>query len=492
MPHDSHNFVVHPAFANRLAALGITSADAVLDLSGEVVSGHPDRHVLRVELSGLPGAFYLKRQHFVTRRERFRNWRAGFGWVSRAERERVLLDQLAATGFPCPRWVAAGEDGRGRAFLLVEEVTGAVDLRRALSDGRLSFADRTALANRLGRLIARYHAAGFTTPDLTAKHVLVSRESRDLGDMSEITLIDWQTARRVKALRLVDRLRALEALHASVADELTTPRERLRVLHAAMIPDRFSDVARRIAAEAPRLATRRSIRDQRQSFALDQRLVWVSGEAVCAIPSVAEIWPTPAIATPFYGAPPGRLTIDLTDGQPAHLIRGRSYDPLRRLTCRLRGKSWRSPGATLGRILFHLERYRIPAPRLLAFGQRLTGHASAEWFALHTLPPPPIIQPTLVVAEQLGQRLRQLHDAGCRPVGDPRLAFGTDGCVCIRDVTAIRIVKRVSRHDRFDDLRKLAAGLVPPVRAAAHAGYADGGRQDLPVANRLIPASVSE
>jgi tRNA A-37 threonylcarbamoyl transferase component Bud32 len=488
VPHDSRNFVVHPAFANRLAALGLNSAEAVLDLRGEVVSGHPDRHVLRVGLPGFPSAFYLKRQHFVTRRERFRNWCAGFGWVSRAERERVVLDQLAAAGLPCPRWVAAGENGRGRAFLLVEEVTGAVDLRRALSDGQLSFANRAALANRLGRLISQYHAAGFTTPDLTAKHVLVSRESGDMGDMGDITLIDWQTARRSRGVRLVDRLRALEALHASVADDLTTPRERLRVLYAAMIPGRFSYVARRIAAEAASLSSRRSIRDQRQSVALNQRLVWVAGEAVCAIPSVAEIWPTPAIAPPFYDVPPGRLAIKLADGQSAHLIRGRSFDPLGRLTCHLRGKSWRSPGATLGRVLFHLERYGIPAPRLLAFGQRLAGRTSADWFALHTPPPPPITHPTLEVAEQLGQCLRQLHDAGCRAVLDPRLVFGMDGGVCIRDVAAIRIVKRISRDDRLDDLRRVAAALE--FRAAVHAGYAEGGRQT--VSNRLIPASVSE
>ena len=69
---------VNPAFAARLAALGIDSAAGFLDLPGEVVSGHPDRHVVRVELPGFDRAFYLKRQHTVTLRERLRNRLAGF------------------------------------------------------------------------------------------------------------------------------------------------------------------------------------------------------------------------------------------------------------------------------------------------------------------------------------------------------------------------------------------------------------------------------
>src|SRR3954447_15274634 len=76
---------VNPAFANAFAARGFDSPAAFLDLPGEVVGGHPDRHVLRVELPDFPTAFYLKRQHTVSRHERFRNWRAGFGWVSRSE-----------------------------------------------------------------------------------------------------------------------------------------------------------------------------------------------------------------------------------------------------------------------------------------------------------------------------------------------------------------------------------------------------------------------
>ncbi len=123
---------VHPDFAGRLA--GATAA-GLLDLPGVVVSGHPDRHVVRVELPGWDRALYLKRQHRVTWKERLRQWRGGFGWRSRCGREAELLKQLDAAGLPSPRWVAHGADGRGRAFLLVEELSDAVELRHLLARG---------------------------------------------------------------------------------------------------------------------------------------------------------------------------------------------------------------------------------------------------------------------------------------------------------------------------------------------------------------------
>ena len=67
---------VHPRFRARLAAQRLLTAEAILNLPGEIVSGHPDRHVLRVELG------YLKRQHSVGWRERLRQKLAGFGWSS--------------------------------------------------------------------------------------------------------------------------------------------------------------------------------------------------------------------------------------------------------------------------------------------------------------------------------------------------------------------------------------------------------------------------
>lgn len=140
----------------------LTDAE-ILDLPGEIVSGHADRHVARVEVDGR--VCYLKRQHRVGWRERLRNWRLGFGWVSKCEREARVIAALDRAGFPHPECVAFGEHESGRAYLLVEGLKGVVELRDHLSDNPLS--------PELGSRVAELHAAGFTTPDLTAKHVFV-------------------------------------------------------------------------------------------------------------------------------------------------------------------------------------------------------------------------------------------------------------------------------------------------------------------------------
>lgn len=424
---------VHPGFADRLAG---ATADELLNLPGEVVSGHPDRHVVRVELPGWDRALYLKRQHRLTWKERLRQWHDGFGWRSRCGREAALLKQLAAAGLPAPRWVAHGEDGRGRAFLLVEELCDAVDLRKAAGD---------LFPEQLGRAVAALHDAGFDTPDLTAKHVFV-------GPACDVTLIDWQSARRLRAVPLTARLRALAALHASLADHLATPRERLCFLRAYRQATRLPCRAAAVERLAVPARKRRSVRDQRQPTVtgIDQRLVWLAGEAVCAVPDVAASWPRPAVCAPFYGNPAGTCRVALADGRPAELVTGTTVAPLARLRAWLRGRPWRSPGATLGRVLFHLERYGLPAPRLLAFGQRLTGPASADWFALYE---PPAGRPLAdwlaadppaerrdAVTRQCDKLLSQLRDASCRPDG-PVFWVDADDRVSVGGVRHVRIVR---------------------------------------------------
>ncbi len=449
---------VHPDFADRLA--GATATD-LLDLPGEIVSGHADRHVVRVELPGWERALYLKRQHRVTWRERLRQWRAGFGWRSRCGRETALVMQLATAGLPAPRWVAHGEDGRGRAFLLVEELTGAAELRRRLGDKRVSRTDRARMADRLGREVAAVHAAGFDTPDLTAKHVFV-------GPTGTVTLIDWQSARRLAVVPAAARLRTLAAFHASLADHLATPRDRLRFLRA-YLGTRAAPAAREVERLAVAARKRRSVRDQRQPVVsgTNQRLVWLAGEAVCAVPNVATDWPTPAVCPPFYGSAVGTHPFALPDGRAAELVTGTTVAPLGRLAAWLRGRPWRSPGATLGRVLFHLDRYGIPAPQLFAFGQRETGAATAEWFALYE---PPAGRPLADwqstnppndrredVFDQCHRLLTELHDAGCRPAG-PVFWVDDDDRVSVGGVRSIRIVRRVSARDRHRDAALLFGG----------------------------------
>ncbi len=361
-------WTVNPSATRFLRSYGIDSAADALALRGEIVCGHPDRHVARVELGGR--TVFVKREHLVGVRTRLRNWRAGFGPVSRGEREATTLRRLAAAGLPAPWWLAVGTHA-GRAVLLVDGVPDA----DPLTDIAVSPADRRALAERLGRELADTHAAGFGTPELAAKHVLVGRRSH------AVTLLDWQSAPPPGPVSVAARVRQLAALHATLPDAA----ERLRFLWAyrrvwrqnASAP-RFGELARWIRTEARRLGRRSSVRDQLKPAGPAQRLVWLAGEAACVIPELADGWPDPADGRPFYDPPTAG-----EDYNGAVLVRWHTSDPLGRLRAAVRERPWRSPAAVAARVLFHLARFDIPAPRLLAFGQKLTGWAAADSFLLY-------------------------------------------------------------------------------------------------------------
>jgi len=468
------SLTTHPAFADLFGRVGLTTASTFLQLPGEVVSGHPDRHVMRITIPGAPRAFYLKRQHIVGWREKVRNRLDGFGYVSRCEREAELLQQLDSERLHAPRWAAFGTYGR-RAFLLVEEVPDAVELRRILSDNTLSLVARRTLAMNIGTAIAALHTAGFSTPDLSAKHVLVNRNT------FAVTLLDWQSATRRQLVRDTVRADEVGALHASLAESLATPSERLRALAAyrgaveqaaprAAHPrqDSSSNIQLRtsVLRAAARHARRRSVRDQlplpTQSPA--QRLVWLAEEAVCAIPEIAAVWPRPAITPPFYGFGPLGASQVRFAGRDAVLVRGHTTAPFGRLGAWLRATPWRSPGVTIGRILFHLERYGVPTAKLFAFGQRLTSVTGAEWFALYqSLPGIPLRKwrHTASFAQRRATRdalvacVQKLHDASC-VLRNPKAAFVISaGSVYVADPRAVRIVRRVTDSARRRDLRQV-------------------------------------
>ena len=496
-PDTGGTLSVHPAFAKLFAHVGLTCAAAFLDLPGEVVSGHADRHALRVNIPGVPRAFYLKRQHVVGWREKLRTRLAGFGWASRCEREAKVLGQLGAANLPAPRWAACGTH-RGRAFVLVEEVHGGLDLRRLLSDNVLSLDQRRLLAVGIGEALARVHAAGFGTPDLSAKHVLVNRHTL------AVTFLDWPGAARGAVTGAAG---ALGALHASLAGPLASRADRVRALKAyrgfffpsplageggesssrvkgeasralSFTPhpsakrrhplpqgerDKNSVFTANVLQAAARHATRRSIRDQLQLDAPSQRLVWLAGEAVCAIPEIVAAWPRPAISPPFYGDE-GDARVRIAD-RDAVLVRGHTSAPLGRLRAWMRATPWRSAGVTIGRVLFHLQRYGVHAPQLLAFGQRLTGPTRAEWFALYEVPPGVPLRiwrqtassvECRALSEEVARAVDKLHAASC-VLTDAQAAFAVcDGRVSIADPRAIRIVRRVSDSTRASDHRDAA------------------------------------
>ena len=364
---------MRPAEASWFANAGLQTPEDFLALPGEIVGGHPDRHVLRVEINSGEEVrgFYLKREHRTRWHERWRSWRDGLGWSPKTVREGYILRRLADEGLLVPRWVAYGEDAIGRAFLLIEEVAGAFDLRRLPLEGL----DPVVLAERLGQASAELHQAGIDHPDLYAKHFLVHPSTL------AITLLDWERT-RASQLDQRTRIRALATLHASVADERIGRKVRLRFLWAycrvmryyqsSPIGDRFSKIAQAIQVESGRLLRRRGIREQRQPRAASgaQRLIWIDREAVCAIPQVAEAL-RPAAMRAMLEDPRNDGNILTLPGYPAVRLEIRRYRwSIDRVWSQIRRKSWRSPGLKLARLLFHLERHHVPAPRLLAYGQR--------------------------------------------------------------------------------------------------------------------------
>ncbi len=225
---------------------GLTEFRHFLDLSAVVVSGHPGRNVARAALTdgALTINVFLKREYRIPWTVRLGGWAAGFGFVSRSLRKARALEALGREGVGCPEWLAAGEDGRGRAFLLVRETSGATDLRTWLGRETGSGA-RLRLARTLGAALARMHAAGFTHPDLYSKHVLVGSD----GDL--VHFLDWQRTRRRLVVDARRRARDLAALHATLADDLARPRERLACLRA--VRDRPGAATRLAAAHPPAL-----------------------------------------------------------------------------------------------------------------------------------------------------------------------------------------------------------------------------------------------
>ena len=488
-------FVVHPRYRQWLAKCGLTNSAAVLSLVGEVVGGHANRHVRVVNLNSgnVERQAYLKREHRVGWRMRLKNRLAGFGAVSRSEREAMMLSQLESAGLPAPQWLAYGEDSTGKAFLLVEEIPAAMSLLEYLHEYRLEPADRRILCERLGRFLAEFHNSGFSNPDIAAKHILIQPRSQNL------TLIDWPSAPQPsQRLSASVFLNELAKLNATLPEALFDARDRLRVLWAYRRTRTFSSirVKQRYSTTLDEIRKRSSLFNKKSSVTLQQtlsepqRLVWVADEAVVAVPEVAEQWPTPAADAPFYL--PARTplvpqeTLLTPDGQRATLLRYRTHAPVGRLLCTLRERNWLAPACTHARVLLQLARYGVAAPRLLAFGQQLTSWAGADSFVLFSVVEEASNWQELKHdgrwCQQLGAYTRQLHSAGFRW---DMVALGRSAQPLVGEADDVRSLqlaspesvvrcKRMTKSSADKNLLDVAMLLAPHARQLVQNGYHHG------------------
>jgi tRNA A-37 threonylcarbamoyl transferase component Bud32 len=421
-------FTVVARLVRRFRRWGLTMPAAVFDLPGEVVSGHADRHVVRVIVGDGDrriGA-YLKREHRVRFRDRMAAWWNGHGSVSLSEREGRILAALRRADVPVPRVLAMGECD-GRAFLLLSAIRGALDLRHFLRRMGAAIPEhrRATLARRLGTILARVHGAKLDAPDLLSKHVLIHPHSL------AISLLDWARSRFRNRVSLRISARDLGRLHASLTDALATPGDRLRCLRAywqqrgGIAFASFRDLI--LATErAGRIALRRrSVRELRRPAVEErpQQLRWLDGERLC-------------LTLPFWRASRGTSPAWLTAASCSRVLTARSDNvfwhgarlrlqrwpaaaPWRRLVARIAGRRADTVLTRQAGLLFRLRRYGVPAPRVLAFGRRPDGSG----FLLTR--PIPETQPLTECLESFGPRrlavltktgalLRKLHAAGHR------------------------------------------------------------------------------
>jgi tRNA A-37 threonylcarbamoyl transferase component Bud32 len=464
--------VVHPLIAQRMQECGLWTADDYLQLPGVIVSGHPDRHVRRVHLPSF-GQAYLKRQHYVTLKERFRNWWQGHGWVSRSVREGRMLQLISQFTQNVPQWLAFGENNRNQAFLLVASLDDAVDLHHWLR--RNEGQNLRDLARRIGEVIARFHNYGFTLPDLTAKHIFVKARSH------QIVVVDWASSSRRVFVPLRDRINNLAHLHASISYESVGVRERLALLSSALATYRrqrtcrwnLPDLARRIDRLSQHRSARSSLRDQRQSQEKTPEFIWLAQEAVCVTTEAARWWPHPPMAPPFYDENHDDIPWLLPNGETGYLIRGCSRLTLKGLWNCWRGYPLSTPAQYWARLLVHLQRRGVPAIRLLAFGHRPRSWHSVEWFVLcapYSLPCSFDDDRLLI---DLGRLLRRLHDASCLLTPSAiHNAFGIyDGQLYIRQIKYIFYRKKIGKCKTINNLHRILKYLPFSVHKLIKYGY---------------------
>jgi heptose I phosphotransferase len=372
------------------------------------------------------------------------------------------------------------------------------------------------VARALGASLARVHDAGFEHPDLYAQHVLVCPEA------GTVHLLDWQRTRRRRGLGWRARGRGLAALDATLDGRLVSPGERLAFLRAylegaqqhpeeAEVPGQPAAPAapRRMArlrlvleglrGQSRRLLARRHVREKRQPPAATQAWECLDGAALCVTPAFQERCPQGVPGwLPLEQQPaPARegASRRWLDWQGARtlLVRRRQRAGWAALWSALRGRPFVPRQQAEAALLLRLERHAVPAPRVLALGQRPEGAGGCDSFLLteeladtvalevwlrrqsgRPMSPAAVARRRDVLG-QAGALVRRLHEATCylkKSAGGcglaVRLAPGGRPAVVLAGGPCVRARRRQSPGRERRDLARLEAGL-----AAAGCGRAD-------------------
>jgi len=200
---------IDPAFESALCSAGLQDFDAFMRLAGgRPTSKHRHRETLpiEIEIDGNPHRFFLKRVFKVPMKHTLWPKLRGEQGQSQPAIEWRRCCDLTRAGIPVMRAVAYGQRCRlglpVQAFLLVEAVPMSHTLENWLVPGfpkpaPLEKAQRDRLFQELGALIGRLGEAGFTWPDICAKHIFTERSGTASSDRSwRFCLIDVERMER--------------------------------------------------------------------------------------------------------------------------------------------------------------------------------------------------------------------------------------------------------------------------------------------------------
>jgi tRNA A-37 threonylcarbamoyl transferase component Bud32 len=358
-----HSVRVHPTVRDWCRQSKLVSFDDFWSIPGIVISGHVDRHVMRVEIGELnqPKSCILKREHRIPWSIRFQNWREGFGLVGKSVREAKTLEMVASLGMPVSKLIASGENQTGKSFLLLESKSGSIDLRHWLQL-QPNRNERFQMAKKIGRILAHFSLLGVVNRDLSAKHLLID-------SVGAITIIDWQRVRLNQ--RITTRLESqiLARLLATIPSRLLDRRSLVTAWKAYRTERQLSkSEAKRLLDQTKNnlaiLAQKKSSRLQVEE-ALDRtkhELIWLEDdERFCVVPE----WSDTFCSTSFRQKMQTGKTAEVLhiNGRRLQIKRLHSQRSL------IAVRRFRSPLLSEVRELFEKQQRGVDAPRVIAFGQ---------------------------------------------------------------------------------------------------------------------------
>ena len=399
---------IQPEFRAMLEAAGLATFDALFDAGArELVDGHAERSVSRLHLraaDGSPVVVYLKRQWGAAARPPLKDLEHIQWPMLPARREWRNALRLLAADIPVSPPAAWGHDdspGGPRSLIAFQEVAGpslAAWLHDCEGAPAADSADlRRAVATAIGQAVRQLHDAGFSFPDLYAKHIYL--EGLDGGQV-RIVLIDVSRLRRATERR---RWEDLAALYVTTDTPCVTARDRLRVFKTyfggawrSALPAILALAARRRGrGQDPRLMASR-----KQDPATEDRIVTLDGgrllvnKAFLPALEAAGLTTFEAVMNLHGGEPyrvvPGRSTVrlelpDPKGGRSAVYVKRYTYAPC---CASLRRLLWLDPPRSFAdlelRSMYRVIDAGISAMRWVAVGEERPGGGAAQRSCLVT------------------------------------------------------------------------------------------------------------